>query len=83
LPPSLIPLLLAVPVPFRPLGIVFAQLLPVTRMLRAPLLGAVPAPLSIHRISGNLSPMVIVTASPLTGRITASGLSRLKLGWLK
>jgi hypothetical protein len=81
--PSFVSLLLALPVAFRPRRIVLAQLLPVTRMLRAPLLGAVPAPLSIHRISGNLSPMVIVTASPLTGRITASGLSRLKLGWLK
>jgi hypothetical protein len=74
---------LTLPVSFRPCRIVLAQLLPVARMLRAPLLHAVQAHLPIHRISGELPPMVIVTALPLAGRITASGLSRLKLGWLK
>jgi hypothetical protein len=52
-------------------------------MLGAPLLGAVQAPLPIYRIGSDLPPMVIVTAPPLAGRITASTLSRLKLGWLK
>jgi len=52
-------------------------------MFRAPLLCAVLAHLPIHRIAGDLPPMVIVTAPPLAGRITANNLSRLKLGWLK
>ena len=52
-------------------------------MLRAPLLCAFLAHLPIHGIVGDLPPMVIVTAPPLAGRITASSLSRLKLGWLK
>jgi hypothetical protein len=75
------PLLL--PVPFRPRRIVLAQLLPVARMLGAPLLHAVQAHLPIHRIGGDLAPMVIIAAPPLAAWITASGLSRLKLGWLK
>jgi hypothetical protein len=81
--PSFVSLLLALPVAFRPRGIVLAQLLPVARMLRAPLLRAIPAPLPIHRIGGDLPPMVIVTAPPLAGRITASGLRGLKPQWLK
>jgi len=74
---------LALPVSLRPLRILLAQLHPVARMLRAPLLRAFLAYLAIHRIAGDLSPMVIVTALPLAGRIAASSLSRLKLGWLK
>ena len=81
--PSLVPLPLALPVTFRPRGIVFEQLRPVTRMLRAPLLRALQTPLSIYRIGGDLPPMVIVTAPPLAGWIAAGGLSRLELGWLK
>src|ERR1035437_10469653 len=83
LSPPLVPLLLALPVSFRPRRIVLAQLLPVARLLRAPLLRAIPAPLPIHRIGGDLPPMVIVTASPLAAWIAASSLSRLKLGWQK
>jgi hypothetical protein len=83
LSPSLVPLPLALPVSFCPRGILVKQLRPVTRMLRAPLLRAIPAPLPIHRIGGDLPPMVIVTASPLAARIAASGLSGLKLGRLK
>jgi len=83
LPPSFVSLLLALPVAFRPRRIVLAQLLPVARMLRAPLLRALQTPLPIHRIGGDLPPMVIVTPSPLAGRIAANGLSWLKLGWLK
>src|SRR5450631_4359906 len=52
-------------------------------MLRAPLLRALQAPLPIHRVGGDLPPMVIVAAAPLARRIAANGLSRLKLGWLK
>ena len=52
-------------------------------MLRAPLLRTFLANLPIHRITGDLPPMVIVTALPLACRIAASSLSRLKLGWLK
>jgi len=81
--PSFVSLLLALPVAFRPRGIVLAQLLPVARMLRAPLLRALQAPLPIHRVGGDLPPMVIVTASPLAGQSAANGLRRLKLGWLK
>jgi hypothetical protein len=47
------------------------------------LLRALQTPLPIHRIGGDLPSVVIVTASPLADRIAASGLSRLKLGWLK
>jgi len=83
LSPSLVPLLLLLPVAFRPRGIALKQLRPVTRMLRAPLLCALQTPLSIYRIDGDLSPMVIVSATPLAGWIAAGGLSRLKLGWLK
>ena len=83
LPPAFVSLLLALPVAFRPRRIVLAQVLPVARMLRAPLLRALQAPLPIHRIGGDLPPMVIVTASPLAGRSAANDLRRLKLGWLK
>ena len=83
MPPSLVPLLLALPVSFRPRGVALKQLCPVTRMLGAPLLRALQTPLPIHRIGGDLPPMVIVAAPPLVSRITASSLSRLKLGWLK
>jgi len=83
LPPSLVPLPLALPVLLRPRGILLAQLHPVARMLRAPLLRAVPANLPIQGIGSDLAPMVIVPAPPLAGRITASGLSGLELGWLK
>jgi hypothetical protein len=74
---------LALPVSLRPRRILLAQLHPVARMLRAPLLRAVLAHLPIDRIVGDLPPMVIVTAPPLAGRITASNLGRLKLGRLK
>jgi hypothetical protein len=40
-------------------------------------------PLSIHRIGGDLPPVIIAAAPSLAGRIAAGGLSRLKLGWLK
>jgi hypothetical protein len=83
LPPSFVSLLLSLPVAFRPRRIALAQLLPVARMLRAPLLRALQTPLPIHRIGGDLPPMVIVTASPLADWIAASSLSRLELGWLK
>ena len=83
LPPSLVSLPLVLPVAFRPRRIVLEQLCPVTRMLRAPLLRALQTPLPIHRIGGDLPPMVIVTAPLLACPITASGLSRLELGWLK
>ena len=52
-------------------------------MLRAPLLRALQTPLSIHRIGGDLPPVVIAAAPPLADRIAADGLSRLKLGWQK
>jgi len=83
LSPSLVPLLLALTVAFRPRGIALEQLRPVTWMLRAPLLRALLAHLPIHRIGGDLPPMVVVTAPPLAGWIAAGGLSRLKLGSLK
>jgi len=83
LPPSFVSLLLALPVAFRPRRIVLAQVLPVARMLRTPLLRALQAPLPIYRVGGDLPPMVIVTASPLAGQMAANGLSWLKLGWLK
>jgi hypothetical protein len=79
----LIPLPLALPVSFRPRGIVLTQLLPIIRMLHAPLLRTLQAHLPIHRIVGNLPPVVIVTAPALAGRIAASSLSGLKLRWLK
>ncbi len=78
LPPLLVPLPLALPVSFRPRGIALAQLPPIARMLRAPLLRAVQTPLLIYRIVGDLPSVVIATASPLAERIAASGLSRLK-----
>jgi len=83
LPPLLVALPLALPVSLRTGRILLAQLRPVVRVLRAPLPGAVPAPLPIHRIGSDLPPMVIVTAPPLAGRITTGSLGRLKLGWLK
>jgi len=83
LSPLLVSLPLPLPVPFRPPRIARAQLHPVARMLRAPLLHALQAHQPIYRIGGDLPPMVIVTAPPLAARITASGLSRLKLGWLE
>ena len=79
----LVPLPLALPVSLRPRRIPLAQLPPVVRVFRTPLLRAVHAPLPINRIGGDFVAMVIVAASPLAGRITASGLGRLKLGWLK
>src|ERR1039458_6596736 len=81
LSPSLVPLPLALPVALRPRGIVLKQLRPVARVLRAPLLRALQTPLPIHRIGGELPPVVIVTAPSLTDRVTASCLSRLELGW--
>ena len=81
--PSFVSLLLALPVAFRPRRIVLAQLLPVARMLCAPLLRALQTPLPIHCVAGDLPPMVIVAAAALAGRIATNGLSRLKLGWLK
>jgi hypothetical protein len=83
LSPALVPLPLALPVSFRPRGIVFKQLRPVARMFGAPLLRAFQAPLSIHRIGFDLPPMVITAAPPLADRIAACRLSRLELGWLK
>jgi len=83
LPASLVPLPLALPVSLRPRRILLAQMHPVARVLCTPLLRAVLAHLPIHRIVGDLPPMVVVTAPPLAGRITASSLGRLKLGWLK
>ena len=74
---------LALPVEFRPRRVALKQLGPVTRMLGAPLLRALQTPLSIHRIGGDLPPVVIVTAPSLAGRIAAGGLSGLKLGRLK
>jgi hypothetical protein len=52
--PSLVPLPLALPVSFRPRGIVLKQLRPVVRVLRPPLLRALQTPLPIHRIGGDL-----------------------------
>ena len=83
LPPSLVPLPLALPVSLRPCRILLPQLHPVARMLRAPLLRAFQAPLPINRIGGDLPPMVVVTAPPLAGQITANGLRGLKFGRLK
>jgi hypothetical protein len=80
-PPVSLPLPL--PIAFGSHRIVLAQLLPVVRMLGAPLPHAVLANLPIDRIGGNLSPMVIAAAPPLAIRITTSSLSRLELGWLK
>jgi len=74
---------LALPVSFRPRGVVLKQLRPVVRVLCSPLLRALQAPLSIHRIGCDLPPVVIAAAPPLAGRIAAYGLSRLKLGGLK
>jgi len=74
---------LALPVSFRPRGVALKQLCPVTRMLGAPLLRALQTPLPIHRIGGDLPPVVIAAAPSLAGRIAAGGLSGLKLGWLK
>jgi hypothetical protein len=81
LSPSLVPLPLALPIAFRPRGILLKQLPPVVRVLRAPLLRALQTPLPIHRIGGDLPPVVIVTALSLTNWIAAGGLSRLELGW--
>jgi hypothetical protein len=83
LSPPLVPVPLALPIAFRPRGIVLEQLRPVIRMLRAPLLRALQTHLPIHRIGGDLPSMVIVTAPPLASWIAAGGLSKLKLGWLK
>jgi len=83
LSPSLVPLSLALPVAFRPGRVVLKQLPPVVRVLRAPLLRALQTPLPIHRIGGDLPPVVITAAPPLADRMTACGLSRLELGWLK
>jgi len=83
LSPSFVPLPLALPVSFRPRGVVLKQLRPVVRVLRAPLLRALQTPQPIHRIGSDLPSVVIVTAPPLTGWIAACGLSRLELGWLK
>jgi hypothetical protein len=47
------------------------------------LLRALQTPLAIHRIDGDLPPVVVVTAPLLADRVTASGLSGLELGWLK
>jgi len=74
---------LALPVSFGSREVEFAQLLPIARMLRAPLLRAVQASLPIHRIGGDLPPVVVVAALSLAGRIAAGGLSRLKFGRLK
>jgi hypothetical protein len=83
----LAPVLVSLPLPLSVLcgarRIGLAQLPPVVRMLGAPLSHAVLTNLLIHRIGRNLPPMVIVTAPPLTIRITTSSLNRLKLGWLK
>jgi hypothetical protein len=81
--PSLVPLPLALPVSFRPRGILLQQLPPVIRVLRAPLLRALQTPLPIHRIGGDLPSVVIVAAPSLTSRVTTSSLRRLKLGWQK
>jgi hypothetical protein len=83
LSPSFVPLPLALPVSFRPRGVVLKQLRPVVRVLRPPLLRALQAPLSIHRIGCDLPPVVIAAAPPLAGWIAACGLSGLELGWLK
>jgi hypothetical protein len=83
LSPSLIPLPLALPVSFRPRGVVLKQLRPVAGVLRAPLLRALLADLPIHGIGCNLPPVVFAAAPALAGRIAAGGLSRLKLGWLE
>jgi len=83
LPPPLVPLPLTMAVSFRPRGIVLEQLRPVVRVLRAPLLRALQTHLPIHRIGGDLPPMVIVTTPPLAGWIAAGSLSKLELGWLK
>jgi hypothetical protein len=74
---------LALPVSFRPRGVVLKQLRPVARMLGAPLLRALQAALSIHRIGCDLPPVVITAAPPLANRIAACGLSRLELRRLK
>ena len=79
----LVPVPLALPVPFRSCRILFEQLCPVTRMLGPPLLSAVQASLPIHGVVGDLPSMVIATALPLAGWITARGLSRLELGGMK
>jgi hypothetical protein len=52
-------------------------------MLGAPLLCALQAPLPIHRVGGDFVAMVFILAAPLAGPITADGLGRLELGWLK
>ena len=83
LSPSFVPLPLALPVSFRPRGVVLQQLRPVVLVLRPPLLRALQAPLSIHRIDCDLPPVVIAAAPPLAGWIAACGLSGLELGWLK
>jgi hypothetical protein len=83
LSPSLVPVPLALAVSFRPRGVVLKQLRPVTRMLGTPLLRALQAPLSIHRIGRDLPPVVFTAAPPLADRIAACGLSRLELGWFK
>src|ERR1051326_8395932 len=80
LSPSLVPFPLALPVSFRPRGIVLQYLRQIVRVLRAPLLCALQTTLPIHRIGCYLPPMVVVPALSLTGRVTTSNLRRLKLG---
>jgi len=83
LAPVLVSLPLPLPVSFSARRVVLAQALPVVRVFAAPLPHAVLTNLLIDRVGSDLPPMIIATAAPLAIAITASRLSRLKLGWLK
>ena len=60
-----------------------AVLLPIIRMLFAPLACALPAGLTVVRIVCELGPAVMGTPLPLAGRITANSLCGLIFGRAK
>src|SRR5271157_829914 len=74
-------LLLAVPL--HNLWMKLAVLLPIARMLVAPLARTLQTHLPIDGIGSDLPPVIVAPTLPLAVRTTANGLARAKKGGLK
>ena len=76
-PPFFVPQALFPAISFHLLGVVLAIFPPIVRVRLAPLPRTLQADLLIHRIGGDLLPMIIGAPLALAGRLTANVLLRM------
>jgi hypothetical protein len=71
--------LLLVAVPVDTVGVRLAVLIPVVRVLLAPLPRALPALLGVYRVTGQLVAAIVGSPVPLAFRPAANNLIRMRL----